>query len=215
MAISEPGSEPSSSQFAELPASQYQNKQPQQEINQEEVLCGSQHPQAQARGGCSALCPPLTLPALGYITVEDIGLNQSPTCPSPLAQVLRFPLPKGSHTGPPPSRALGRVSDPPRCAFSVAIKYSDICRKGSRSTRSPPRRPSEELLLPPRKENDSSINFLALFLGTKRSLRSLPSRPKSCCLGAQREPHCILCSSSFHWLQGVPAAIPQLKSCLT
>lgn len=36
MAISKPGLEPSSSQFAELPTSQYQNKQPQWEINQSE-----------------------------------------------------------------------------------------------------------------------------------------------------------------------------------
>lgn len=45
MAISKSGSESSSSQFAELPTSQYQNKQPQQEINQERGkrrLCGSQ-----------------------------------------------------------------------------------------------------------------------------------------------------------------------------
>lgn len=45
MAISKSGSEPSSSQFAELPTSQYQNKQPQQEINQDQGkrrLCGSQ-----------------------------------------------------------------------------------------------------------------------------------------------------------------------------
>ena len=44
MAISKLGSEPSSSQFAELPTSQYQNKQPQQEINQDRGkrrFCGS------------------------------------------------------------------------------------------------------------------------------------------------------------------------------
>lgn len=52
MAIRESGSEPSSSQFAELPTSQYQNKQPQQEINQAQgrrCLCGSQRILA---GGC-------------------------------------------------------------------------------------------------------------------------------------------------------------------
>lgn len=45
MAIRELGSAPSSSQFAELPTSQYQNKQPQQEINQDpgkRHLCSSQ-----------------------------------------------------------------------------------------------------------------------------------------------------------------------------
>lgn len=52
MAISESGSEPSSSQFAELPTSQYQNKQPQREINQDQGkrrLCSSQRLSAGAQ----------------------------------------------------------------------------------------------------------------------------------------------------------------------
>lgn len=165
-------------------------------------------------GGCSALCPPLTLPTLEYVTMEDVSLNPSPTCPSPMAQVLRFSLPKGSHTllnaRPPPSRAFRRVGDPRSHAFLIAMKHSGICRKGSRTTQRSPLCPSEELSVPPHKENDSSINFLASFLGTKWSLRSLPSQSKSLGLGAQQELHCTLSSSIFQWLQGVPAAIPQL-----